>query len=152
MDRKTKISTEVSCTCIFPALCFSPELVVLGVKSYLLSLNHCYYFSHLNFTPKFYGFLGVILAPTASRNTRCLSWEHRIGQLICGWQWSAARTTGDGSSRSRRGSEAASLQRCLTSRQKPAHRFAESGYERGYVFELCFILANNPSKSGLFSF
>jgi hypothetical protein len=50
------------------------------------------------------------------------------------------------------GSEAASLPRCQPSRQKPAHRFAESGYESGYIFELCFIFANNPSILGFFLF
>jgi hypothetical protein len=42
------------------------------------------------------------------------------------------------------GSEAASLPRCPTSRQKPAHRFAGSGY----IFELGFVFANNPSVLG----
>jgi hypothetical protein len=46
------------------------------------------------------------------------------------------------------GSEAASLPRCQPSRQKPAHRFAESGY----IFELCFIFTNNPSILGFFLF
>jgi hypothetical protein len=49
-------------------------------------------------------------------------------------------------------SEAASLPRCQPSRQKPAHRFAESGYESGYIFELGFIFANNPSILGFFAF
>jgi hypothetical protein len=31
-------------------------------------------------------------------------------------------------------------------------RFAESGYESGYIFELCFIFVNNPSILGFFEF
>lgn len=61
---------------------------------------------------------------------------------------------GDGGRRSRRsgGSEAVSLLRSPTSRQKPAHRFAESGHESGYIFELGFIFSNNPSILGFFAF
>jgi hypothetical protein len=44
------------------------------------------------------------------------------------------------------------LLRCPTSRQKPAHRFAESGHENGYIFELFFVFANNPSILGFFAF
>ena len=57
---------------------------------------------------------------------------------------------GGGGRRSRRsgGSEAVSLLRSPTSRQKPAHRFAESGY----IFELGFIFSNNPSILDLFAF
>jgi hypothetical protein len=36
--------------------------------------------------------------------------------------------------------------------RKIAHRFAESGYESGYIFELGFVLANNPSILGFFAF
>jgi hypothetical protein len=32
------------------------------------------------------------------------------------------------------------------------HRFAESGYESGYIFELGFIFSNNPSILGFFAF
>ena len=48
------------------------------------------------------------------------------------------------------GSEAASLPRCQPSRQKPAHRFAQSGHESGYIFGLGFIFTNNPSILGFF--
>jgi hypothetical protein len=62
--------------------------------------------------------------------------------------------TGSGGRISRRSSvsEVASLLRCATSRQKPVHRFAESGYESGYIFEIGFIFANNPSILGFFAF
>jgi hypothetical protein len=45
-----------------------------------------------------------------------------------------------------------SFQRCPTSRQKTAHRFAESGHESGYIFELCFAFSSNPSILGFFAF
>ena len=48
------------------------------------------------------------------------------------------------------GSQAASLPRCQPSRQKPAHRFAQSGHESGYIFELGFVFSNNPSILGFF--
>jgi hypothetical protein len=44
-----------------------------------------------------------------------------------------------------------SFQRRVTSRQKP-NRFAESGYERGYVFDVDFNFANNPRILGFFAF
>ena len=61
---------------------------------------------------------------------------------------------GGGGRRSRRsgGSEEVSLLRSPTSRQKSAHRFAESGYESGYVFDVDFNFANNPSILGFFAF
>jgi hypothetical protein len=49
------------------------------------------------------------------------------------------------------GSEAASLLRCQPSRQKP-NRFAESGHKSGYIFELGFVFASNPSILGFFEF
>jgi hypothetical protein len=38
------------------------------------------------------------------------------------------------------------------SRQKTAHRFAESGYKSGYVFEIGCVFVNNPSILGFFIF
>ena len=59
----------------------------------------------------------------------------------------STRTIGGNGRRSRRRgvSEAASLLRCQPSRQKPTHRFAESGHKSGYIFELCFVFASNTS-------
>jgi hypothetical protein len=36
--------------------------------------------------------------------------------------------------------------------RKTAHRFAESGYKSGYVFEIDCIFVNNPSILGFFMF
>jgi hypothetical protein len=59
---------------------------------------------------------------------------------------------GNGNSQRSGVSEAASLQRCATSRQKPAHRFAESGHKSGYIFEVDFNFENIPSILGFFAF
>ena len=40
-------------------------------------------------------------------------------------------------------SEAMPLLRSPTSHQKPAHRFAESGHDSGYIFEVDFTFVNN---------